>query len=278
MGKAVKSIEFCYTSCSPTDSSLLWLVLVFLGIHSFQNRQVWGRIALCRRLRYGFSSAKRPDTGLIPFCCSFPSKKRRSCASLAFALLFICLFWGDLYPLTELCAWVLIFEKHTATSLHAVELVIWLTRSPSSPSFGVPWLHYTSLPSLPGTSNHMANGPRISRAFYVASARHMASIWSGVKRRRASDPREADGRCGHLGVLRHGWHQLRSTLWRVWERDQPITASVHIIFSFAADGDLSLGFFFTWNFLLVSNFSWKLALQEKLPSFSCLWHWHNKLA
>lgn len=114
MGKAVKSIEFCYTSCSPTDSSLLWLVLVFLGIHSFQNRQVWGRIALCRRLRYGFSSAKRPDTGLIPFCCSFPSKKKEIvCFSCFCSFVYLLVLGGFVSPYRIMCLGFNIWETHS---------------------------------------------------------------------------------------------------------------------------------------------------------------------
>lgn len=54
-GKTVKSMDSCWTSRSPSDSSLLWLALVFLGIHSFQSRQVFGRTGLWRRLRFIYS-------------------------------------------------------------------------------------------------------------------------------------------------------------------------------------------------------------------------------
>lgn len=63
------------------------------------------------------------------------------------------------------------------------------------------------------------------------------------------------------------------------ERDQPITASVHIIFSFDCCRPKYLFFFTPLNFLLVSNFNWKSAGQEKLrfsPAFGIgTINWHG---
>lgn len=147
-----------------------------------------------------------------------------------------------------------------------VELVIWLTRNLWSPSFAVPWLHYTSLPSP------LVNLQCFLHDFCKVAGKH--PVWDERKHvthflqcllkqrlccsarcRAPSDPCDADGCCELLEALRHGWHQVRSTSRSIWEGGRPITASVHITFSFdcCTCRPKLFGFFSTLNFLLVSN-------------------------
>lgn len=140
----------------------------------------------------------------------------------------------------------------------------------------------------------MANG-KWSCAFYMASARHMASIRSGIK---GNVPPVfssvfSNRDCAVLQGAEHLLFLVRLmdavSTWEyrdmggiksdpLCERDQPITASVHIIFSFDCCRPKYLFFFYPFEFLISFQFQLKISRSGEAPIFSCLWHWHNKLA
>lgn len=162
--------------------------------------------------------------------------------------------------------------------LHVVELFIYFWRNPWNPSFAVLWLHHCFL--CWGTSSYMANGSELPvlsawlsawqgmwQAFYLRWRKtcHLFApgllewgLCSPAGCQPPSPPHEAHGSGEHMRTLKHSWHFMKCM------RKRPAHhSSVHIAFSVDCYRYRS-NIFFTLNFILLSSFHWKSALQEKL--------------
>lgn len=271
----------CYTSCSPTNSSLLWSVLLFFGIHGFQNRQVWGRLTLCRRLRHqcSFEDRKawsRSNTNLL----QFPDLKRRT-TRFPFALLLFTWFRGNFISLRNYVpGFHYLGKKHLPLACGRVSYMTQEKSLKSQFCCSITAAHTPHCLCCWGTSNYMANGPRISCVFYVAfcMARHMTSIPSGMEENlpplcSLSSRRGAVQSCKVLTTFSSSWGW-----WKLWALGSTETwLALHEVHGKETNPSqlcsqnlqlrllqIQIWFFFTLNFTLLSNFHWKSVLQEKL--------------
>lgn len=213
----------CYTSCSPTNSSLLWSVLLFFGIHGFQNRQVWRRLTLCRRLRHqcSFEDRKawsRSNTNLL----QFPDLKRRT-TRFPFALLLFTWFRGNFISLRNYVpGFHYLGKKHLPLACGRVS---YMTQEKSLKSQFCCSIT-ASLPLLLRDFQLHGKWPQNFLCFLCGflhgKAHDKHPIWDGGKPATSllrlleeglcspakcwppSHPHEADGSCEHLGALRHG--------------------------------------------------------------------------
>lgn len=221
------------------------------------------------------------------FPLQFPIWKRETVVCSCFcSFVYLLGLGGFIYPYLIICLVFIIWETHSY--LPACGRVGCMThKKPLKPQFccSMTALHLTAFTTggLPTTRQMAPESPVLSADFYKVAGKH--PVWDERKHvthflqcllkqrlccsarcQAPSDPCDADGCCELLEALRHGWHQVRSTSWSIWEGGRLITASVHITFRFdcCTCRPKLFGIFSTLNFLLVSNLNWKSAPQEKL--------------